>query len=133
MRSVVVLPQPDGPTSIMVSPSATSRLSESTAGAAPGVNCFVTSTRRIMAGEVPEPGIRAGYRWSSRPTGHRARRNPATACDVRNELRGAASGRSSAMTLQPMLAANTDRWLWWDWVGRNTDLIRHDARGSTSS
>ena len=29
------------------------------------------------------------------------------------------------MTLQPMLAANTDRWLWWDWVGRNTDLIRH--------
>ena len=29
------------------------------------------------------------------------------------------------MTLQPMLAANTDRWLWWNWVGRNTDLIRH--------
>jgi osmoprotectant transport system permease protein len=29
------------------------------------------------------------------------------------------------MTLQPMFAANTDRWLWWDWVGRNTDLIRH--------
>jgi osmoprotectant transport system permease protein len=28
------------------------------------------------------------------------------------------------MTLQPMFAANTDSWLWWDWVGRNTDLIR---------
>ena len=22
-----------------------------------------------------------------------------------------------------MLASNVDRWLWWDWVGRNTDLI----------
>ncbi len=27
---------------------------------------------------------------------------------------------------QLMLAANTDRWLWWDWISRNTDLIRHD-------
>ena len=27
---------------------------------------------------------------------------------------------------QLMLAANTDRWFWWDWVSRNTDLIRHD-------
>jgi osmoprotectant transport system permease protein len=23
-----------------------------------------------------------------------------------------------------MLASNVDRWLWWDWIGRNTDLIR---------
>jgi osmoprotectant transport system permease protein len=23
-----------------------------------------------------------------------------------------------------MLASNVDRWLWWDWVSRNTDLIR---------
>ena len=22
-----------------------------------------------------------------------------------------------------LLAANVDRWLWWDWIGRNTDLI----------
>lgn len=25
-----------------------------------------------------------------------------------------------------ILATNTERWLWWDWIGRNTDLIRHD-------
>lgn len=23
-----------------------------------------------------------------------------------------------------MLASNVDRWLWWDWIGRNTELIR---------
>lgn len=23
-----------------------------------------------------------------------------------------------------MLASNVDRWLWWDWISRNTDLIR---------
>lgn len=27
---------------------------------------------------------------------------------------------------QLTLAANTDRWLWWDWIDRNQDLIRHD-------
>jgi osmoprotectant transport system permease protein len=27
-----------------------------------------------------------------------------------------------------MLAANTDRWLWWDWIGRNTDLIWDSVR-----
>lgn len=26
-------------------------------------------------------------------------------------------------SLAGMLASNVDRWLWWDWVGRNTDLI----------
>lgn len=25
-----------------------------------------------------------------------------------------------------LLAATTDRWLWWDWIGRNTDVIRTD-------
>jgi osmoprotectant transport system permease protein len=29
-----------------------------------------------------------------------------------------------ADSLAPMLASNVDRWLWWDWIGRNTDLIR---------
>ncbi len=27
-----------------------------------------------------------------------------------------------------MFAANTDRWLWWDWIGRNTDLIWDSVR-----
>lgn len=26
------------------------------------------------------------------------------------------------------LAANVDRWLWWDWIGRNTDLIFSSLR-----
>ncbi len=26
------------------------------------------------------------------------------------------------------MAANTDRWFWWDWVGRNTDLIWSSLR-----
>ncbi len=25
-----------------------------------------------------------------------------------------------------MYASNTERWLWWDWIDRNGDLIRHD-------
>ena len=27
-------------------------------------------------------------------------------------------------SLGRMLASNVDRWLWWDWISRNTDLIR---------
>ncbi len=27
-----------------------------------------------------------------------------------------------------MLASNVDRWLWWDWIGRNTDLIWSSTR-----
>lgn len=27
-----------------------------------------------------------------------------------------------------MLARDVDRWLWWDWIGRNTDLIGDSAR-----
>src|SRR3954468_8221473 len=27
-----------------------------------------------------------------------------------------------------ILGANVDRWLWWDWVGRNTDLIWSSLR-----
>ena len=27
-----------------------------------------------------------------------------------------------------LLAANVDRWLWWDWIGRNTDLISSSLR-----
>jgi osmoprotectant transport system permease protein len=27
-----------------------------------------------------------------------------------------------------LLAANVDRWLWWDWIGRNTDLIESSLR-----
>lgn len=27
-----------------------------------------------------------------------------------------------------MFASNTDRWLWWDWIGRNTDLITASLR-----
>ena len=45
---VVVLPQPDGPTSVTNSPRATSRVRLSTAGRAPPGNVFVTLSRRIM-------------------------------------------------------------------------------------
>jgi osmoprotectant transport system permease protein len=31
---------------------------------------------------------------------------------------------AGAGSLAGMLASNVDRWLWWDWVSRNTDLIR---------
>lgn len=27
---------------------------------------------------------------------------------------------------QPIVAANTERWLWWPWIGDNADMIRHD-------
>lgn len=27
-----------------------------------------------------------------------------------------------------MFASNVDRWLWWDWIGRNTDLITSSLR-----
>jgi osmoprotectant transport system permease protein len=27
-----------------------------------------------------------------------------------------------------MFASNVDRWLWWDWIGRNTDLITDSLR-----
>jgi osmoprotectant transport system permease protein len=27
-----------------------------------------------------------------------------------------------------MVASNVDRWLWWDWIGRNTDLITTSLR-----
>src|SRR5690606_21888840 len=27
-----------------------------------------------------------------------------------------------------MIASNVDRWLWWDWIGRNTDLIYASVR-----
>ena len=27
-----------------------------------------------------------------------------------------------------MLASNVDRWLWWDWIDRNTDLIWSSLR-----
>lgn len=27
----------------------------------------------------------------------------------------------------PVLAANTDRWLWWPWISDNTGVIRHDV------
>src|SRR3546814_5391064 len=27
-----------------------------------------------------------------------------------------------------MFASNVDRWLWWDWIGRNTDLISSSLR-----
>lgn len=27
-----------------------------------------------------------------------------------------------------MIASNVDRWLWWDWIGRNTDLIYASIR-----
>jgi osmoprotectant transport system permease protein len=30
------------------------------------------------------------------------------------------------MTACAVLASNVQRWFWWDWVSRNTDLIRHD-------
>ena len=46
MRSAVVFPQPDGPTSTMNSPSTMSRSSERTASV-PSGNTFQTSSRRI--------------------------------------------------------------------------------------
>ena len=48
MRSVVVLPQPLGPTSTMVWPAGTSRLSSSTATVPPGYR-FVTFSKVITA------------------------------------------------------------------------------------
>src|SRR5262245_43587668 len=51
MRSVVVLPHPDGPTSTHTSPSGTSRLSSRTATCPLG-NCLVTDSRRIARGPV---------------------------------------------------------------------------------
>ena len=47
MRSVVDFPQPDGPTKTMNSPSATVRLTASTASVRP--NRLVTLSRRISA------------------------------------------------------------------------------------
>jgi osmoprotectant transport system permease protein len=34
------------------------------------------------------------------------------------------AGVRCADSLAGMLASNVDRWLWWDWISRNTDLIR---------
>ncbi len=47
MRRVVVLPQPEGPTSTQISPSGTSRVRWSTA-TAPDSYCLVTPSRRII-------------------------------------------------------------------------------------
>lgn len=30
------------------------------------------------------------------------------------------------MTASAVLASNVQRWLWWDWISRNTGVIRHD-------
>lgn len=48
IRSVVVLPQPEGPTSTVIRPCGTVRLSSSTA-TVPSAYRFVTSANRIMA------------------------------------------------------------------------------------
>ncbi len=32
------------------------------------------------------------------------------------------------MSTASLLAANVDRWLWWDWISRNTDLIWSSVR-----
>src|SRR5690348_9511532 len=59
MRSVVVLPQPDGPTSTHTSPSGTNRLSSWTA-TRPFGNCLVTASSRITT--AARVGERPGYR-----------------------------------------------------------------------
>ena len=54
MRSAVVFPQPDGPTSTMNSPSAMSRLNARTASV-PSANTFHTSSRTICAMCATDP------------------------------------------------------------------------------
>src|SRR6476619_7047411 len=57
MRRLVVLPQPEGPTSTVILPVGAVRLSSSTA-TVPSGNCLVTASNRIMRG--PSRGRRRG-------------------------------------------------------------------------
>ena len=94
IRSVVVLPHPDGPTSTQISPSSTSRLNSWTA----------TVPFGIPLGDLVEADQRT------------------------NESRGEISSPRLASACAMVLASNVDRWLWWDWIGRNTDLIWSSLR-----
>src|SRR4051812_17388259 len=55
-RSVVVLPQPDGPSSTTISPAATRKLTSSTA-ARPPANCFINRSTRSSA-DIRVPYLR---------------------------------------------------------------------------
>ncbi len=50
--NVVVLPQPDGPTSVMIVPRLTSKLRSPTAGRADPPNVFDMCSNRIMASDI---------------------------------------------------------------------------------
>ena len=65
-RSVVVLPQPEGPSSTTISPAGTSKLTPSIAGR-PIANCFrrsVTSSVAVMIHRVPQRCLTADSRRS---------------------------------------------------------------------
>src|SRR6201988_5060184 len=57
-RNVVVLPQPEGPSSTTISPAGTEKLTPSTAGR-PNVNCFLRSATSSVAIMI-SPGHSAG-------------------------------------------------------------------------
>ncbi len=57
IRSAVVLPQPDGPTSTRNSPGSTSRLSSLTATTPPG-KCLVTASRLMVPVTTSPPACR---------------------------------------------------------------------------
>src|SRR4051812_39995321 len=92
---VVVLPQPDGPTSTQISPSATSRSRWSTA-TWPLPYRLVTSSSRIT---------------TKHPLGSSAEGSGGLATTV------SPVGASAVLALQ-------DPWVRWDWVREHGDLIR---------
>ena len=59
IRSVVVLPQPDGPSSVRNSPVST--VSETSSTAVTSRNCLVTFARRISGGSRAALTVRGGY------------------------------------------------------------------------
>src|SRR5437660_3361047 len=99
MRMVVVLPQPDGPTSTQTSPSATSRDSSRTA-TVPSPYRLVTPSRRIIVGH-----------GSRDPAGLRSASVPATRVPL---------GVAGLVSGQP--------WVKWQWVHRHPGIIYHALR-----
>src|SRR5215472_4263539 len=104
MRSAVVLPEPDGPTRTMNSPSFTSRSSASTAGGAPLANTRVAETYLTFAmGDLRcGPGSLDGSHRE--PADERALGDPA---DDYHRNRGNESRRGQVRDVQPFLGDRT--------------------------
>ena len=66
MRSVVVLPQPEGPTRTVIRPVGASSVRWSTA-VVPPAYCFETSSKRIMASTLGETGDNCASASGFRP------------------------------------------------------------------